>query len=196
MESKIQQLTDKILNEGVERGKEEAAKIIASANDESKDIIAKAQQQAEEIIAQANKQAESLKKNTCAELQMFADQTQNALKSEITNIMTKNTLDSVINSVVADKDFMNKFILKIAESWGKQEDIVISTEDAKALKALFAKEAKDLLAKGVSIEEVHGQKVLFTIQPADGSYKINFGEEEFKNYFKSFLRPQLLEMLF
>ena len=83
MESKIQQLTDKILNEGVERGKEEAAKIIASANDESKDIIAKAQQQAEEIIAQANKQAESLKKNTCAELQMFADQAQNAFVQKI-----------------------------------------------------------------------------------------------------------------
>lgn len=196
MESKIQQLTDKIINEGVERGKEEAEKIIAAANDEKKDIIAQAQKQADEIIAQANKQAESLKTNTCAELQMFANQTQNALKTEITNIMTNNTVDSVINSVVTDKDFMNKFILKIAESWGNQEDIVISTEDASALKALFAKEAKTLLDKGVTIEEVHGQKALFTIQPSDGSYKINFGEEEFKNYFKSFLRPQLIEMLF
>jgi hypothetical protein len=25
---------------------------------------------------------------------------------------------------------------------------------------------------------------------------VNFGEEEFENYFKEFLRPQLVEMLF
>ena len=50
--------------------------------------------------------------------------------------------------------------------------------------------------KGVTIEKVNGIKTLFTISPADGSYKINFGEEEFMNYFKEFLRPQLVEMLF
>ena len=56
--------------------------------------------------------------------------------------------------------------------------------------------AKDLLDKGVKIEQVNGIKSLFTISPADGSYKLNFGEEELENYFKAFLRPQLVEMLF
>ena len=32
--------------------------------------------------------------------------------------------------------------------------------------------------------------------PTNGSYKINFGEEEFIEYFKEFLRPQLIEALF
>ena len=45
-------------------------------------------------------------------------------------------------------------------------------------------------------EEVNGMKALFSISPADGSYKVNFGEEEFENYFKEFLRPQLVKMLF
>ena len=48
----------------------------------------------------------------------------------------------------------------------------------------------------VKIESVNGTKVLFSISPADGSYKVNFGEEEFENYFKEFLRPQLVQMLF
>ena len=83
-----------------------------------------------------------------------------------------------------------------AEKWGAQEDIVITTEDADGLKAVFAKQAKALLDKSVKIEGVHGQKALFTVQPADGSYKVNFGEAEFEDYFKSFLRPQLVDMLF
>ena len=73
---------------------------------------------------------------------------------------------------------------------------VISTADAEGLTKYFAAKAKDLLDKGVKIEQVNGIKTLFSVSPADGSYKVNFGEEEFMNYFKEFLRPQLVEMLF
>ena len=42
MDSKLQELTDKIYTEGVEKGKEEAAKIVEKANAEAKAIVAKA----------------------------------------------------------------------------------------------------------------------------------------------------------
>ena len=127
---------------------------------------------------------------------MYAGQALSALKTEVANVLTDASVKQVVSGLVADKDFMNKFVLKLAEKWGAQEDIVISAADADSLKALFAAQAKSLLDKGVKIEGVHGQKALFAIQPADGSYKVNFGEEEFENYFKSFLRPQLVDMLF
>ena len=196
MENKIQELTNKLLSEGVEKGKLEADKIIASAKDESAAIIADAQKKADEIIAAAKKESESLNENTKSELKMYSAQALSALKTEVANVLTDNAVNEVVKQSVADKDFMNKFLLKLAEKWGAQEDIVISTEDAEGLKAVFAKQAKALLDKSVKIEGVHGQKALFTIEPADGSYKVNFGEEEFEDYFKSFLRPQLVEMLF
>ena len=56
--------------------------------------------------------------------------------------------------------------------------------------------AKNLLDNGVKIEKVAGHDASFTIAPADGSYKICLGEEEFSAFFKEFLRPQLVEMLF
>lgn len=196
MENKIQELTDKLLSEGVEKGKLEAEKIIASAKDESAAIIADAKKTADEIIAAAKKESESLNENTKSELKMYSAQALSALKTEVANVLTDNAVSEVVKQSVADKDFMNKFLLKLAEKWGAQEDIVISAEDAEGLKAVFAKQAKSLLDKSVKIEGVHGQKALFTIEPADGSYKVNFGEEEFEDYFKSFLRPQLVEMLF
>ena len=196
MENKIQELTDKLLSEGVEKGKLEAEKIIASAKDESAAIIADAKKKADEIIAAAKKESESLNENTKSELKMYSAQALSALKTEVANVLTDNSVSEVVKQSVADKDFMNKFLLKLAEKWGAQEDIIISAEDAEGLKAVFAKQAKSLLDKSVKIEGVHGQKALFTIEPADGSYKVNFGEEEFEGYFKSFLRPQLVEMLF
>lgn len=196
MESKIQELTNKLLAEGVDKGKAEAEKIVAAAKEESANIVADAKKQAETIVASAKKEAETLDENTKSELKMYASQALSALKTEVANVLTDASVKQVVNGMVADKDFMNQFVLKMAEKWGAQEDIVISTEDAESLKALFAAKAKSLLDKGVKIEEVHGQKALFSIQPADGSYKLNFGEEEFENYFKSFLRPQLVDMLF
>ena len=97
---------------------------------------------------------------------------------------------------MADKDYLNAFIVALASKWSVNEPIVISTADADGLKKYFAAQAKALLDKGVQIEQVNGNKTLFTVSPADGSYKVNFGEEEFMNYFKEFLRPQLVEMLF
>lgn len=196
MESKIQELTNKLLNEGVEKGKIEAEKIVAAAKEESAKIVANAKKEAADIEAAAKKNADTIKENTVSELKMYSAQALSALKTEVTNVLTDATVNEVVKKVVADKDFMNQFILKLAEKWGAQEDIVISTEDADGLKAVFAKQAKALLDKSVKIEGVHGQKAMFTIQPADGSYKVNFGEAEFEDYFKSFLRPQLVEMLF
>ncbi len=196
MENKIQELTDKLLHEGVEKGNAEAARIIAEAEERAAKIIADAKQKAEETVAAASKEAEALDKNTKSELRMYTLQALNALKSEVANVVSDKAVNTAVESFTGDKDFMNRFVLTLAEKWGAQEELVISSADAKNLKALFAKEAKALLDGGLKIEQVNGQKTLFTVQPADGSYKVNFGNEEFENYFKSFLRPQLVEMLF
>ena len=196
MENKIQALAEKLLHEGVEAGQTEAEKIIAEAKEKAAAIIEAAKAEAADINAQAKKDAANLNENTKSEIKMYAAQALNALKGEVANIVGDKVVKAASANVVGDKDFMNQFILKLAEKWGAQEDIIISTEDAESLKAVFAKEAKGLLDKGVKIEQVNGQKTAFTVQPADGSYKVNFGEAEFTEYFKNFLRPQLINMIF
>ena len=196
MESKIQELTNKLLQEGVEKGNAEAEKIIAAANEKAAKIVDDAKAEAEGIVAQGKKDALALEQNTKSELKMFSAQALNALKTEIANVVCDNVVKQTVKELTDDKAFMQDFMLKLAEKWGAQEDIVISTEDAAGLKAVFAKKAKAMLDKQVKIEQVNGQKAAFTVAPADGSYKVNFGDEEFVAYFKNFLRPQLVEMLF
>ncbi len=196
MENKIQELTDKIYHEGVEKGNKEAQKLIENAQETAKKIVEDARKEADAILATARKSADDMAENTKSELKMFANQAANALKSEIATLVTNKLVDTEVKAFTGNKDFLNAFILALATKWSVSEPIVISTGDAENLKAYFAKKAKGLLDKGVKIEQVNGIKTLFSISPADGSYKINFGEEEFMNYFKEFLRPQLLEMLF
>lgn len=196
MENKIQELTDKIYREGVEKGNVEAQKLIEKAQEDAKKIVEDAHKEAETILVNARKAAGELAENTKSELKLFAGQAINALKSEIATLVTNQLVDADVKAFAANKDFLNAFIVALASKWSENEPIVIGAADAESLKKYFAAKAKSLLDKGIKIEEVNGTKTLFTVSPADGSYKVNFGEEEFMNYFKEFLRPQLVEMLF
>jgi V/A-type H+-transporting ATPase subunit E len=196
MDTKIQSLTEKLYNEGVEKGKNEAANIITNAKEERSKILKNAETEAEKIIANAKKGAEEIKKNAEAELKLYTSQSVEALKSEISNLITDKITNLSVTPAFEDKDFMQKMILKLVSEWSKNENLIISVSDAEELKKYFETYAKDLLNKGIKIEQVNGKSTSFAISPDDKSYKINFGEQEFINYFKSFLRPRLIELLF
>lgn len=196
MENKIQELTDKIYHEGVEKGNAEAQKIVSKAKDDAKKIVDDAHAEADSILANARKSADEMSTNAKSELKLFAGQAVNALKSEIATLITDKIVSADVKDFTSNKDLLNQFIVSLAKQWSTTEPITISTKDAEGLKKFFTAQAKDLLNKGVKIEQVNGIKTLFTIAPADGSYKVDFGEEEFKNYLKDFLRPQLVDLLF
>lgn len=196
MDTKIQELTDKIYREGVEKGNEEATRIIAEANNQKDSIIAAAEAEAARITSAAEKDAAELKKNTESEMKLFASQSIEALKSEITNLITGQITSENVKPVVADKAFMQKVILSIATEWAKNGALTIQTAEADELSKYFESNAKELLNKGVKIEKADTQEAAFAIAPSDGSFKVTFGEEEFMEFFKEFLRPKLIEMLF
>ena len=195
MENKIQELTEKIFNEGVEKGKSEATRLIEEAQKRAEAIVNEARENAAAIVAQAQKDAEEINNNTRSELRLFGAQAVGALKSETANIVTDTIVKNAVKEALAG-DALKNILVKIAERWSADEPLVISTSEAEELKAYFAKNAKALLDKGVEIKQVNGLKTLFSIAPADGSYKVNFGEAEFEAFFKSFLRPQMVELLF
>ena len=195
MENKVQEITDKIYREGVEKGQVEAQKIVEAAEAEKVALLKKAQQEAEKIIADAKKSADELNRNTQSELQLYAGRAVEALKSEIANLVTGSIVDAAVNKTV-NSEWLQKLMLTLATDWVTKENVVIQTADAASLTQFFAKQAKELLDGGVQIEQVNGKPAAFAIMPADKGYKVQFGEAEFAAYFKEFIRPQLVEMLF
>lgn len=196
MNNKIQELTDIIYNEGVAKGQAQADQIIAQANDQAAKIVADAQKQADSLLAAARKEVADNAENVQKELRLHAAQAVEALKSEIATVVTDKIVQDSVKGFTADQKSFNEFMLRIAQEWGKNQQIEIKAQDADALTRYFTANAKALLDKGVKITQVNGQPAEFSIQPADGSYKVNFGTEEFMNWFKSMLRPQLVETLF
>ncbi len=192
----LSELTDKIYAEGVEKGNAEAQQIIDTANAKAAEIIAAAEKEAAGKVAAAEKKAQELDKNTRAELRLFAEQSVNALKTEVANLLTDKVASDSVQAATADPKFMQGIIAKLAQEMAQDGNVTIDAKDAESLKAYFAANAKDLLNKGVKIQEVKGIKTDFAIVPEKGGYKLNFGDKEFVEYFKEFLRPQLIELLF
>lgn len=196
MDAKLQELTDKIYNEGVEKGKIEANEIILQAKTDAEKTITEAKQTAEQILNNAQKEAETLKKNTESELKLFANQCVNALKTEITNLICDKIVRESVKSATSDKEFMQKMISQIVEQWAKEGEVTINTEDADELTAYFSAKAKNLLDEGVKINNVKDIKSDFEIVSSNGGFKITFGDEEFISYFKGFIRQKLIDLLF
>ncbi|HOQ57641.1 MAG TPA: hypothetical protein PLI37_01065 [Bacteroidales bacterium] len=192
----IKDLTDQLFQEGVEKGRKEAQQLIDEAEKKKSELIAAARQEAAQIIEAAKKQAQELDKNTKAELQLFARQALDALRSEIVNLLTDKVVREAIQTSSNDKTFMQNLLLVFVKNWAENGELEIQTSEAKALTDFFKAKAKELLDKGLTIKQVNNLDTHFILTAKDGSYKIQFGEEEFINYFKEFLRPQLVEMLF
>ena len=193
---KIQELTSKLYTEGVQKGNSEAERIIKEAQDKEKRILDAADNKAQQIIDAAKKKSTEINENAQSELKLYASQALEGLKTEITNVITDKLAESNIKAAMEDKAFMQQIITNLMQNWGEDQTMVISVENKEELEKYIQANAKALLDNKLKIESVNGVKTGFIIAPEDGSYKVKFGEDEFIEYFKEYLRPQIQKLLF
>ena len=193
---KIQELTSNLYEEGVKKGNTEAENIIAEAKTKEKQILDDANSKAQQIIDAAKKKSTEVNANAESELKLYASQALEGLKTEVTNIITEKLATSGVKAAVNDKEFMQKLITSLMNNWAEKQTMVVGVENKDELESYIKANAKSLLDNKLKIESVNGIKTGFIIGPEDGTYKVNFGEEEFVEFFKEFLRPQIQQLLF
>lgn len=198
MDQKLQELTEKLYQEGVSKGNQQADELITKARQKSDELIAEAEAKAKAIIAEAEQQAADLEKNTRSELQMASKQVVSALEQEVANLVNGTIVSAAVQAATTDKAFMQKVILAAVTNWAKTEDLLVAVtpSETKELEDYFAANAKQLLNKGVKIESANNIKTGFQIGPVDGSFKVSFTSDDFAHFFKEFIRPKLVELLF
>ena len=198
MEQKIQELTEKLYQEGVVKGNEEAEKIIGEAQKNAKSIIEKAKQEAEALLNDAQKKASELDKNTRSELKLATTQLIASLQQEVSSMVSAKIVDESVKMVTDDKQFMQNLIQSAVEKWSEKQSpvVFVSPAEKKSIDNYFATKAKALLDSGLSIETANNIKAGFQIGPSDGSYKVSFTREDFISFFKEFIRPKVVELLF
>ena len=196
MDSQIQALTEKVYQEGVLKGEQEAAKILADANAQAEQVERDARARAEQIIADAQRSASELKSNTERELKLNASKLIEATKASIVDVLAGRIAGDSVQALTANPELLQRVVLEIAKGFDLKHGVEITSSQAEELKAYFAQNAKALLEEGLTIKQVAGKATQYTIRPQNGGFKVEIGEQEFVELFKSILRPQLAQELF
>ncbi len=202
MDSKLQELTEKIYREGVEKGEQQASAIIAAAEKQSAAIIDGASREAEKIIAEARKKAADLRQNMEADMRLAASQSMNSLKQQILDLITARVVEKPLAVSLSDTATITAFLKIILQNWspaaGAVSGIEVLLPEAERERLAAALEAglSQELAAGLTLRFTKNIKAGFQVQPSGSSYKISLTDEDFREYFKEYLRPRMRTFLF
>ncbi|MDC1106872.1 hypothetical protein OAT16_09220 [Prolixibacteraceae bacterium] len=198
MDNKLQHLTDKLYQEGVQKGKEAADEVLANAKKEAADVISNAKKEASDIVAKAQKQATDLKETTISDLQMASNQAKERLKSEIISIVDGKVVSEPVTSAMMDVTFIQKVIESLIQNWSNDQAMEISVPEAMfaELETKLSVSVKDSLEKGFSVKPSGTLTNGFEMAPASGGFKMRFTDSDFDAYFQEQLRPKVVELLF
>lgn len=202
MDNKLAELTDKLYKEGVEKGEEEGAKIIADAEAKAAALVDDAKEEAKRLLAEAKTEAEELRRNVETELKMVGSQILSQVRTQVVDAILAKSVDAPMTAALSDVNTMSEMIKAIAQQWkmggtGTPTLEVILPEAKRAeLEKAFKSALAAELKEGMKLAFSPRVRVGFQVQPVGGGYKLSFTDEDFAELFKDHLRPRTRKMLF
>ena len=200
MDNKLQELTDKLFQEGLSKGKAEGEAILAKAQEKASAIVEEAQKKAEEIIQQAEKKANDFQIKVEGDVKMAATQSIQAVKNDIQNLLLKGLVGGKAASALTSVDFVKQVISAVAKNFNAQEstdlEVVLPESLKNELEPFVSGELAKSLSSGISAKFSSKIPGGFTIGPKDGSYFIDLTSESFESLISEYLRPVTRKLLF
>ncbi len=198
---KIQELTEKIYQDGIEKARQEERVLLEGARKEAAELVESAKKEADSIVSGARSEASRVKEKLDAEIKIAAGQALSLLKQQIADLLVESVLAPSVREAVGDRAFIESLIQSVVAKWGASQArvdlLLVLPESQKAqLEEFFASRASGLLAKGLTVRFEARMQGGFAIGPSDGSFKLSFTEKDFVQFFKSFLRQKTKELLF
>ena len=202
MQDKLQELTEKLYNEGLSKGKQEGEELLTKARRQAEEIIAKANADAESIKAAARREAEELKTKITGDVRMAALQSITSTRQTIENLIVGKMIDKDTDEALTSADYVKGLIETVAKSFSPANQdpvdiaLVLPESMKKELTPFVTKELTKILNAGVSA--TFSKKITggFTIGPKDGGYFISFTDGTFKALISEYLRPATKKLLF
>ena len=196
---KLQELTQKLYEEGLSKGKQEGEALLAKAQKEADAIVEKARKEADAIVEKAQKEAADFKTKVEGDVKMASAQALQATKAHIEGLIVAKAVEPA-KAELASPAFLKEIITAVAKNFSTQEStdlaLVLPEKLQKELEPFVKGELAQTLGKGVDV--AFSKKVAggFKIGPKDGSYFISLTDEAFQELIGEYLRPATKKILF
>jgi V/A-type H+-transporting ATPase subunit E len=199
--NKLQELTQKLYNEGLERGRAEAERLVAEAKESAAKIIAEAKAEAEAIAKAAEDRAEDVAKNAMADIALAGRQAMTKVKAELAEAVIMKTTGAAVKAATADSAFVKDMLLAMANNWTSSTvDVslkaLLPEEKRAELDAVMQASAAELAKAGIEVGYTKDIKTGFKLGEKNGGYYIAFTDESFDALFKEYLREKVSNILF
>ena len=200
MSNKLKELTDRLYNEGLSKGREEGELLLANARKEAEDILAAARREAETIVKEAAENAEKLRSKAESDIRMASEQSLQATRKDIEDLLLNSICADKVSTALKDEDLVKEVIRSVAARFDAEasEDLsLVLPEDLRnKLEPWVASELTKTRSK--KVEASFSKKISggFTIGPKDGSWYVSFSDETFRELISEYLRPVTRKLLF
>ncbi|MDY2840011.1 MAG: V-type ATP synthase subunit E [Treponema sp.] len=198
MDVQLQELIDKIKQDGVATAESEAAKIIATAEKKAESIISSANEKAEEIKKTAKAEAEKMEK---AGEEAIIQAGRNMLLSFRDSLVGElNVLIQAETAKAESKDVLSKLIPETVKAWTKNTDaselsVLLSEKDLKELESTFTSELKAEISKGLEIKPDKTLQAGFRIGVNNGAAFYDYSAESLAEMFSTYLNPKIAGLM-
>lgn len=199
--NKLQELTQKLYNDGLEKGRSEAERLVADAKQQAAKILADAKAEADAVAKAAELRAEDISKNAMTEIELAGRQAVSKIKTELVEAIVAKTTGEAVKAAVVDAAFIKDMLLAVVKNWNSASADVslkaLLAEDKKAeLDAAMKSATEELLKAGVEVGYTKDIKNGFKVGEKNGGYYISFTDESFDALFKEYLREKVSNMLY
>ena len=202
MENKLEQLTRKLYDEGLEKGRAEADRLVAEAKAEAARIVAEAEAKAEAVVKQAQERADDTAKNAMTEIALAGRQAVAKIKTEIAEAVVAKSTAAGVKAANLDGAFVKEMLLAVAKNWNgaagsKVELTALLPEAARTqLDTAMKAAATELLAAGIEVGYSADVRSGFKVAQKNGGYYISFSDDDFNALLGSYLRDKVRDLLF
>ena len=199
--NKLQELTQKLYSDGLERGRSEADRLVAEAKEAAAKILADAKAEAEAIVKGAEDRAEDVAKNAMTEISLAGRQALTKIKAELAEAVIMKTTGAAVKAATMDATFVKDMLLAMANNWtASTVDVslkaLLPEEKRAELDAVMQSSAAELAKAGIEVGYTKDIKTGFKLGEKDGGYYIAFTDESFDALLKEYLREKVSNILF
>jgi V/A-type H+/Na+-transporting ATPase subunit E len=202
MHESVQQLTNKIYQEGIEKAEARAREILEEAARKSRELVDEAEAKARQILENAEKNAMETRLKNEAEMKLSARQAMVALKQQITEMIVWKLNHETIKESVSDVAYMQELIRKIMDNWlekfGQESRLqfILPQDEYQQYRQFLEQRTGKVIQTGISVAFTESMKNGFQVVAVDQGFKVSFTDDDFENYFSSFARPRIYKLLF
>lgn len=192
----LEPVIEELKTRGIQKGKEEAEKIVSDAKAKASEILAKAKEEADALLAKTKETAEATKRQMESELRAATQVALTAFRQAMERSFMLPEIDSSVKPVISKPEFLEQTIAELVKSFASSGfgeggiEVLLPENRQKELESSLVARLKARAGSSVTIRFDDGFECGFKIGPSDGRFVLDLSEEGFQQIFVRFMSPR------